>query len=102
MTILNVNTKTPVPQFEPWREWNGEYPSQRQVRNPKKPIKLPNRTKYFDPSKDRTHVQFMNPSTYQSREIKKEGYETRLYYEYKYCADNDGQTFFYTLHLQNT
>lgn len=63
----------------------------------KKPIKIINRTKYFDPDTVRSHVTFGSPDTYQSRRIKIEGYESRLYWQYKYCDDHDGQTYFYTL-----
>lgn len=65
--------------------------------NPKKPIRLKNRTKYFDPDSSRSHVQFSNPNSYESRRIKIEGYETRLYWQFRYCEEHDGQTFFYTL-----
>ena len=65
--------------------------------NPKKSITLRNRTNYFDPSKDKTHVTFSSSESYQSRQIKIEGYETRLYWQFKYCEEHDGQTFFYTL-----
>ena len=65
--------------------------------NEKKPIKLENRTKHFCKTKDKTHVTFSSPDSYQSRKIKIEGYESRLYWQYRYCEDNDGQTYFYTL-----
>lgn len=67
------------------------------VTNKKKPIRLTNRTKYFNPNTDRTHVKFSSPDSYQSRQMKIEGYETRTYWQFKYCQENDGQTFFYTL-----
>lgn len=63
----------------------------------KKSITLRNRTNYFDPSKDRVRVTFSSPESYQSRQIKIEGYETRLYWQYRYCDEHNGQTFFYTL-----
>lgn len=47
--------------------------------NKKKSIRLINRTKYFDPATCRTHVSFSSPESYQSRQIKIEGYESRLY-----------------------
>lgn len=65
--------------------------------NPKKPMRMKNRTKYFDPERSRTHVEFSSPASYQSRSIKIEGYETRLYWQWKYCQDHNGQVFFYTL-----
>ena len=67
------------------------------VVNNKKPLRLLNRTKYFNPATTRTHVRFSNPNSYQSRQIKIEGYETRLYWQFRFCEDHDGQTFFYTL-----
>lgn len=65
--------------------------------NPKKSIRLKNRTKYFAPEKDRLCVRFSSPESYQSRVIKIEGYETRLYWQFRDCAEHGGQTFFYTL-----
>ena len=65
--------------------------------NKKKSIRLKNRTKYFIPGKDRTYVNFSSPESYQSRSIKQEGYETRLYWQYRYCEEHSGQSFFYTL-----
>lgn len=66
-------------------------------RNQKKPIKIRNRTNYFDPSSTRTNIVVSSPFSYQSRQQKVEGYETRLYYQFLYCRDHGGQTFFYTL-----
>lgn len=63
----------------------------------KRPLTFVNNTNYFRPEKDRTHIRISSPASYQSRRIKIEGYETRLYWEYKYCEDNGGQTFFFTL-----
>ena len=84
--------------YTTWKDWeNISSYSFRKQRNPKKSVRLKNRTKYFDPSKDKTYVTFQSPETYASREIKKEGYETRLYYEFLWCSENNGQTFFYTL-----
>ena len=65
--------------------------------NIKKPIRIINRTKYFNPDTSKTHVTFSSPDSYQSRKIKIEGYETRLYWQYRYCDEHNGQTFFYTL-----
>lgn len=47
--------------------------------NKKKSIRLQNRTKYFSPELSKTHVIFSSPDSYQSRQIKIEGYESRLY-----------------------
>ena len=65
--------------------------------NKKKTITLKNRTNYFIPDKDRVKVRFSSPDSYQSRQIKIEGYETRLYWQFRYCEDHSGQTYFYTL-----
>ena len=65
--------------------------------NKKKSIRLKNRTVYFNPETSKTHVQFSSPETYQNRQIKIEGYETRLYWQFRYCEEHNGQTFFYTL-----
>lgn len=65
--------------------------------NPKKSLVLKNRTNYFIPDKDRIKVRVSSPLTYQSRQSKIEGYETRLYWQYRYCLDRKGQTFYYTL-----
>ena len=64
---------------------------------PKKNIRLKNRTYFFDPDKDRTHVRFGSPLSYQYRQSKIEGYESRLYWQFRYCQDHDGQVFYYTL-----
>ena len=65
--------------------------------NKKKPIRMRNRTNHFDPAVSRGFIQFSSPDSYQSRKIKIEGYETRLYWQFRYCEDHSGQTFFYTL-----
>lgn len=65
--------------------------------NKKKSIRLRNRTKYFDPAICRTHTRFSSPHSYQSRSIKIEGYESRLYWQFRYCAEHNGATYFYTL-----
>ncbi len=66
-------------------------------RNQKKPFAIRNRTNYFDPSSTRTNIVVSSPFSYNSRQQKIEGYETRLYYQFLYCRDTGGQTFFYTL-----
>ena len=67
------------------------------LRNPKKSIHIRNRTNYFDPSCCRTNIVVSSPFSYNFRQQKIEGYETRLYYQFLWCRDNNGQTFFYTL-----
>ena len=69
--------------------------------NIKKNIRLKNRTLYFSPGKDRTHVVFGSSRSYCSVRSKIEGYESRLYWQFKYCQDFGGQTFFYTLTYNN-
>lgn len=65
--------------------------------NSKKSLVLRNPTCYFDRDKDKVRVRVSSPAAYQSRVSKIEGYETRLYWQFKYCQEHDGQTFFYTL-----
>lgn len=65
--------------------------------NPRKPYRLLNRTNYYNPDGDKQYVQFSSPVSYQQRRQKIEGYENRLYWEYRYCDEHSGQTFFYTL-----
>ena len=65
--------------------------------NKKKALRIVNQTKYFNPELSRTHNTIASPYSYQSRQQKIEGYETRLYWQYRYCDEHDGQTFFYTL-----
>ena len=67
------------------------------LRNQKKPFSIPNRTHYFDPTTTRTTITVSSPFSYNSRRQKIEGYETRLYYQFLWCRDIGGQTFFYTL-----
>lgn len=69
---------------------------QREV-NPRKSKCIPNRTNYFNPDGTRTYVRFSSPDTYRSRQQKIEGYENRIYWEYRWCCDNSGTTYFYTL-----
>lgn len=64
--------------------------------NPRKSVTLTNRSNYFNPDKDKATVTFSSDKTYQSRESKIEGYENRMYWEYRYCEENSGQSFFYT------
>lgn len=65
--------------------------------NAKKALVLKNRTNYFDRDKDKVRVRVSSPKSYQSVQSKIEGYETRIYWQYKYCESVGGQTFFYTL-----
>ena len=65
--------------------------------NKKKPVTFLNKTHYFDPTTTRVKNTFVSPASYKSRQTKIEGYETRLYWQYRYCQDHGGQAFFYTL-----
>jgi len=65
--------------------------------NPKKVLTLKNRTCYFNPDTSRIRIRVSSPYSYQYRELKIESYEARLYWQFKYCEDHLGQTFFYTL-----
>ena len=65
--------------------------------NPRKNLRILNPTKYFDPSKDKTHVRFPSPSSYRFQKMKVESFEARLYWQYRYCASLGCKTFFYTL-----
>ena len=65
--------------------------------DPKKPVVLKNRTNYFVPSISRVRVRFSSSDTYQAFNAKCEGYESRLYWEFKRSQDLGGKTFFYTL-----
>lgn len=70
--------------------------------NKKKSITLKNRTNHFDPKKDKVRITFSSPESYQNKSIKQEGYETRLYWQFRYCEENKGQTFYYTLTYNDT
>lgn len=65
--------------------------------NQRKNIQLRNRTNYFNPDTSRSVVEFSSPYTYLNRKQKIEGYENRLYWEYRYCDEHSGMTYFYTL-----
>lgn len=65
--------------------------------NIRKNYKLRNRTNYFNPDTSRVINTFGSPLSYQSRRIKIEGYETRLYWQFRYCEEHSGSTYFYTL-----
>lgn len=65
--------------------------------NPKKVLTLKNRTCYFNPDTSRIRIRVSSPYSYQYKEFKIESYESRLYWQFKYCEDHLGQTFFYTL-----
>lgn len=56
-----------------------------------------NNTKYFEPGRSRLYNTFSSNASYRSRKIKIEGYETRLYWQFRYCQDVNGQVFYYTL-----
>ena len=63
----------------------------------KKNLTVKNKTHYFDKGITKTRNSFINPNTYYYKVSKIQGYTTRLFYEFKYCQDHNGQTFFYTL-----
>lgn len=63
----------------------------------RKPVRIRNRSNYFIPEKDKAYITIGSAESFESKKIKIEGYESRLYWEYKYCAEHNGQTFFYTL-----
>lgn len=65
--------------------------------NSKKSITIRSNTNYFNPETTRVYNTFQSPHAYQSRKQKIEGYETRLYWQFRYCEEHQGQTFFYTL-----
>lgn len=65
--------------------------------NPKKPLSFRNPTVYFDPSKDKARLTVSSPACWSSKVTKREGYEARLYWHYKYCESINGQVFYYTL-----
>lgn len=65
--------------------------------NEKKNIRVKNNTNYCNPEYTRFYNEFQSPETYGSRQSKQEGYENRLYYQFKYLEDHDGATYFYTL-----
>lgn len=69
--------------------------------NQRKPLTIQNRTNYFSPDKDKVKVTFGSSKSNQFRVSKVEGYQCRLYWEFKYCLDHDGQTFYYTLTYNN-
>lgn len=65
--------------------------------NAKRSLVLKNRTCYFNPDTSRVKVCVSSPYSYQYREVKIESFEARLYWQFKYCEEHLGQTFFYTL-----
>lgn len=65
--------------------------------NKKKPVTFVNRTHYFDPTVTKVRNTFVSPASYKFRQSKIEGYESRLYWQYRYCDEHNGQAFFYTL-----
>lgn len=67
----------------------------------KLPLRIVNRTNYFIPGKDRTHITISSPYSWRYITAKREGYEQRLYWEYKFTQRYGGQTFFYTLTYNN-
>lgn len=65
--------------------------------NRKKAIRIRTNTNYFVPDATRVTNTFQSPHSYQSRKQKIEGYEARLYWQYRYCDEHNGATYFYTL-----
>lgn len=65
--------------------------------NPKKGLVFQNSTTHFDKDKDRVKVRVSSPRSYKSRQDKIEGFESRLYWQFRFCQDHNGQTFYYTL-----
>lgn len=65
--------------------------------NKKKSLSIPNNTHYYQPGITKLKNNVVSPNSYYSGQSKIDGYATRLYYEFKWCQDHDGQTFFYTL-----
>lgn len=63
----------------------------------RRPMRIRNRSNYFIPEKDRAYITIASPDSFQSKKVKIEGYESRLYWEFRYCKEHNGQTFFYTL-----
>ena len=60
-------------------------------------LRILNKTNYFHPEVSSLHLSVPNPRSYQFQRSKRLGIETRLYYEFKYCQEHNGQVFFYTL-----
>ena len=65
--------------------------------NPKKDLRVPNTTKYFDPLKDKLFVSFPSSSSFSSQKMKVESFEARLYWQFKYCRSLGCDTYFFTL-----
>lgn len=65
--------------------------------NRKKRVQLVNRTNHFNPDTTATIVEFGSSCTSLSCSQKQEGYENRLYWEFRYCQEHSGRTYFYTL-----
>lgn len=65
--------------------------------NPRKSLTFRNRTNYFDPERTKTFVTVISPNTYKFATSKQQGYYNRLYWEFRYCQEHRGQTFYYTL-----
>lgn len=67
------------------------------MRHYKSTLVIPNGTKFFLPAKTRTFNTIPSPYSWMAKVNKVQSYETRLYYEYLNCINNDGQVFFFTL-----
>ena len=69
--------------------------------NNRRPISFVNRTNYFSPSVSRSHVRLSSPNSFAFVRSKIEGYESRLFWQFKFCEDNGYPVFFYTLTYNN-
>lgn len=67
------------------------------MKHHKQNLKILNNTKFFLPGKTRVYNEIPSPKTYMAKVNKIQSYETRLYYEYLNCTNNNGQVFFFTL-----
>lgn len=67
------------------------------MRHYKQTLRIQNNTKFFLPGKTRVYNDIPSPRSYMAKLNKIQSYETRLYYEYLNCTNNDGQVFFFTL-----
>lgn len=69
----------------------------KKIVNDRKPFRISNRSNYFDPNRSKHHIRLASPNSYNARSTKIEAYQLRLFWEYRYIEDHDGQAFYYTL-----
>ena len=69
--------------------------------NSRKPLKFRNRTNYFCPDSSRTEITVSSPKSFSFCSQKQEAYYNRLFWEFRYCQDHKGQTFYYTFTYNN-